>query len=305
MIELPTHTIYNANSNTEKLLYNTRNAKGEEIVRQIVFSDPLEHKHLEKISDQCFLCAQGMSQGIPVKKIFSDVFTDWNQGKNPRGTHVCPACSFCILTSPERIGIRMFSLVAADKLYITNRVELRGFLLSPPKPPFVINLAVSQKKHICFKGEVNYSRDLYMVMFEEMPVMVDRKKFEELLVLVEHLMFGFTKTEISSGEYAQQRVFKFGIEAWQKFEEKVKLYRGTPLLDVVIFVAQKIEEEEKLQCFLTSVLKMKTPQPQLSLSTPYTGVEIRKEVLAESICGDKSKDLHVPVPKEPQQLELF
>lgn len=41
-------------------------------------------------------------------------------------------------------------------------------------------------------------------MYEEMPVLIDRKEFTRLLELVEHFLYGFTKTEITTGDYNQK-----------------------------------------------------------------------------------------------------
>lgn len=174
---MPTHLIYEAWLKTKdaegNIKQSTRDAKGNEIIRDIKFSDPIEHKDIEEHDGCCYLCGEVMSKGIKVKKVFSGRFTDWNSGNSRHSSHVCPSCSFCVLTSPTKSSLRMFSHVAnKDKLHLTNRIELRDYLLKPPEPPFVINLAVSQKKHIAFKGEVNYSQGIFTVMYEEMPVIV-------------------------------------------------------------------------------------------------------------------------------------
>lgn len=291
---------------TDKVLQNTKDKDGNPITREIVFVDPMTHKDMEAHNGFCYLCGEPMTYGIKLKKIFSNVFTDWNRGKRRDATHVCPACCFSILTNSHHQGIRSFNVVAnSDKLFLPNRIELREFLISPPDPPFVINLAVSQKKHIAFKGDVNYSRDIFTVMLEEMQVLINRQEFTKLLNLVEHFLYGFTKTEISTGEYNQKRILNFGVEAWEAFEDHVKSYRGNPLLDVVMFVAQKIESKEELHCFMVSELKMKMPELQPLSFTPSTEAVTGKEVLQESTCGDKSSDSQKPVQSEQLQLELF
>lgn len=307
---MPTHLIYSAWKKTRDengvIKQNTKDGKGNVIIRDIKFVDPMQEKDMERHDGICFLCGEPMTQGMKLKKVFSNVFTDWNTAKNPAGTHVCPACCFSILTTKERYGLRTFSNVAnEERLWLPNRVEMREFLLRPPDPPFVINLAVSQKKHIAFKGEVNYSRDIFTVMYEEMPVLIVRKEFARLLELVEHFLYGFTKTEITTGEYNQKRILNFGIEAWEHFEERVKACRGNPILDVVMFIAQKIENEEDLKCFMVSELGMKVQELPPYLSTPSTAVETGKEGQVASTCGDKSNDLPKSQQNEQLALDLF
>jgi len=307
---MPTHLIYKAWQNTKDengvIMQNTKDAKGNEIVRQIKFEDPMKQKDMEPHEGHCFLCGEPMTHGIKLKKIFSNVFTDWNIAKCRGETHVCPACCFSILTTKGRYGLRTFSNVAnEERLWLPNRMEMREFLMHPPDPPFVINLAVSQKKHIAFKGEVNYSRDIFTVMYEEMPVLIDRKEFTRLLELVEHFLYGFTKTEIITGDYNQKRILDFGIEAWEAFEERVKPYRGNPLLDVVMFVAQKVESEEELQCFMVSELKMKMQELQPYSSMPSIVAGTGKEGQVGSTCGGKSNASPKFPRSEQLQLELF
>ena len=302
----PTHLVYEAWKRTGELVQNTKDAKGNEIVRVVEFYDPYESAHMEKIQDRCFLCGEQTDDGIQVKHVFSDVFTDWNRSRYPIGTHVCPACAFTILTNPDgRVSLRNFSFVAADKLYLPNRIEMRQFLLEPPEPPFLIVLAVSQKKHLAFKGAVGYSRDIFTVMLEETEVIVNRKEFARLLDVVEHFLFAFTKTEIITGKYNQQRVLKFGVDRWEWFEERLKPYRGTELLNVVMFVAQKVEREEDVLCFMGLEQKMKTPQPQHSLSMPSIAVETNDVDQADPTCGGKSNDSQKQAQNEQLQLELF
>ncbi|MBA2878028.1 hypothetical protein HNR63_001082 [Anoxybacillus kamchatkensis] len=302
----PTRLVYEAWKRTEKIIQNTKDAKGNEIVREVEFYDPYDVKHMEKIDSRCFLCGETIQEGIATKHVFSDVFTDWNRSRYPIGTHVCPACSFTILTNPKnRTSLRNFSFVAEEKLHLPNRVEMRQFLVEPPEPPFLIVLAVSQKKHLAFKGTVSYNREIYTVMLEETEVIINRKEFTRLLAIVERFLFAFTKTEVQTGQYNQQRVLKFGIDRWEWFEEQVKPYRGTELLNVVMFVAQKVEREEDVLCFMGLGQKTKTPpQPHLSFM-PSIEAETNDVDQADQICGDKLNDSQKQVQSEQIQLELF
>lgn len=306
---MPTHLLYQAWKkslmNNDCIYYNTSDGN-KDIVKELRFVDPREHKDFLEHEGMCYLCGEQMTHGLPIKKAFSNVYTDWNIGKHRTGTHVCEACCFALLTTKQRYGIRMYSFVANESgLQVTNRKELRDVLIEPPNPPFVACLAVSQQKHLITKAEVNYSRDVFTVMYEEMPVIIDRQEFTKLLTLVQHYLYGFSKTEIGSGNFNQKRVLDFGIDEWQAFEKRVKVYRGNPLMDVVMFVAQKNESEEELHCFMVSELKV-NQRPQLHLSsTQFTEAETETEDRAESGCGGKSKDLQKYPQKEQLALDLF
>lgn len=303
----PTRLVYEAWKNTEEIIYKTSDGEGKSVAKKLVFLDPAEHPHIEPHVRLCVLCGDRMTEGIPRSKVFSDVFTDWPYCRNISGTHVCPACCLTILTNPNgRIAMRTYSWLATKKeLKPLNRPDAREILLNPPEPPFLIVLAISQKKHLIFKGTVSYSREVFPIMLEETPVFIQRSEFAELLELVEHFMFGFTKTEIKTGEYNQQRVLKFGVDLWEWFEEQIAPYRGMSVLDVVDFVAQKVEKEEQFRCFLASKQKTTIEPQQHSLSMLFTEAGIKKEGPKGLICGGKSNDLPKCVQSEQLTLELF
>lgn len=204
----------------------------------VVMSDP----EMQDVSDEaCWLCGgETGGQGLPVKKAILDTFTDHDMARQPASQSVCSGCAFCL----SFLSLRNYSILATQgELRHPTRAELRDILLNPPEPPFVLCIATSGQKWLHFKGEVSYSRNGYPVQLEETRVYVDTSQLEHVLVLVENLYTVFSKKEILSGEYSQNRIKKFGLARFQRIEKQAATYRGQRLFELGVFVAQKREEK--------------------------------------------------------------
>ena len=149
-----------------------------------------------------------------------------------------------------------------------DRPTLRGLLLNPPDPPFLLTAAVSGQKWLHFKSEIAYSRDGYPVQYEDTRVQVDREQLRKILDIIEVLYTVFTKEEIRTGEYSLNRIRQFGLPRFQDYAATAEKYRGTRLFDLALFVAQKREEEKQKEvepgCITTSTLPTGITQPPLS-----------------------------------------
>lgn len=133
-------------------------------------------------------------------------------------------------------GKQTFSIVSK----LATREQMRGWLLHPPEPPFTIVLAESGQKHILFLAQEAHSRDLFPVQFELDTLHLDRAAFASLLQTYEALMgLEFSKTEIDSGDYRSDRLAIAMDRGWAALEVAILPARGTRLLQLVSYVAQK------------------------------------------------------------------
>ncbi|MFZ5687859.1 MAG: hypothetical protein ACOY9Y_06665 [Bacillota bacterium] len=223
---------------------------------------------VEVQDEQCWLCGGPIGgRGQPTKKAIKDTFTDIDKARVPASRSVCPGCAFC-LSFRE---LRNYSILATEQeLRHPTRAEIRDILLNPPKPPFVICIAVSGQKYLTFKAEVAYNRNFYPVQMEDTRIIVDVTQLSELLDLVERLYTVFSKDEIRTGRYSQGRIKEFGISRFQELEERLAPHRGSRLFDLAIFVAQKKEFDEPAQlereenvCTTTLTPSIKEQQLQL------------------------------------------
>lgn len=204
----------------------------------VVMSDP----EMQDVPDEvCWLCGgKTEGRGLPVKKAILDTFTDRDMARQPASQSVCQGCAFCL----SFLSLRNYSILATqDELRHPTRAEIRNVLLDPPGPPFVLCIATSGQKWLHFKGEVSYSQNNYPAQLEETRVYVDTVQLEQILLLVEDLYTAFSKAEILSGKYSQNRIKKFGLARFQQVERQAAKFRGQRLFDLGVFVAQKREEK--------------------------------------------------------------
>lgn len=228
----------------------------------VVMMDP---DMVDVADDYCWLCGGATGgRGLPVPKIIKDTFTDRDKARFPASSSVCPGCVFCL----SFLSLRNYSILATEEgLRHPARPEIRDLLLDPPEPPFVFCIAVTGQKWLHFRSQVAYSQDDFPVQYEETLVYIDRPALAWLLGLVEPLYAVFTKAEIISGQYSQNRIKQFGLAEFQHIEKELAPHRGSRLFNLAVFVAQKPPEKEKEKgesvCITTSIPTMKTQQPQL------------------------------------------
>ncbi len=206
---------------------------------------------------RCWLCGgQTGGKGQPTKKAIKPTFNDRDKAKGPHySKSVCTGCAFCLSFAT----LRNYSIVATESgLLHPSRVEMRELLLNPPEPPFVFCIATSGQKHLTFRAQVAYGRDGYPVQMEETRLCMERNVFREWLEVVELLYTVFSKAEILSGQYNQNRIKQFGLLRFQMMEAPIASHRGNRLFDLAVFVAQKTEapaqEPEKKEGLCTTTL---------------------------------------------------
>jgi CRISPR type IV-associated protein Csf1 len=216
--------------------------------------------------DKCWLCGgETGGQGQPTKKAIKPTFTDIDRARCSTSQTICSGCAFCL----SRSELRNYSILATTEgLRHPARAEIRDLLLEPPEPPFVLCIAVSGQKWVHFKSHVAYSQDGYPVQMEETRIYVDRGELRKILGLVERLYMVFSKEEIKSGQYNQNRIKQFGLRSFLELEKEVAVYRGQRLFDLAVFVAQKQEApaakpEKEERCIITSTSTTTNQQLQL------------------------------------------
>ncbi|MEA3324440.1 MAG: hypothetical protein U9Q37_04795 [Euryarchaeota archaeon] len=188
----------------------------------------------------CAVCGNEISEGIPIKKVVSSAFMDWNVLANMSASHVCAACKWCI----KEPKLRRSQYMATDSgLTYFKRDDIEKYLFDPPEPPFVFFVTSSYKKHGSFKARVNGSRDLFYVQFEDRQILFSPNKYKELFGLMHRMYLVFNKVnEIGNGDYIHKRVFEYGLKQWQRDEATLKQYRGSQVFELLVYALNKPEE---------------------------------------------------------------
>jgi len=110
--------------------------------------------------------------------------------------------------------------------------------------PELAAIADSGQKHIVFRAIRNPRRSKEgWVQFEEQAIFVEPEKLQLILDATIELYETFSKTEIQSGKYSSNRIMKFGLNRWQKLENRIKYLRGSKLFDLAIYLTQKRSED--------------------------------------------------------------
>lgn len=215
----------------------------------------------------CYLCGNHATK--PLK--LADSFTAHSAARVPTSSKMCDRCSWAIplrcFYSNEAKGkwSKLFArnwswLFAGDKLIspiiegehtegkdtlpivksLATRAEIREWLINPPQPPFTIAIAESGQKHILPWARSAESREVFPVQFELDTVYVNCKDFIIALNNYEQLMtWGFSKTEIDSGDYRSDRLMGFvdNAEFWE-IDKAIALLRGSRSLQLISYVGK-------------------------------------------------------------------
>jgi hypothetical protein len=182
-------------------------------------------------------------------------FTDWD--KLLPGDIICDDCAFWFDEASEVLTAR----TGKDKLqrmrnyshFVLNgewtplskgdKAQMQAFLCADVFPELAV-IAESGQKHIVFRATRNpVGSSAGWVQFEEHSLWVDPPQLRALIERVEELYVTFSKTEIETGNYQSHRILKFGVRRWMEADGAIKPLRGSPLLALALFLAQRSEDD--------------------------------------------------------------
>lgn len=193
----------------------------------------------------CAVCGNNICEGVPIKKVVSSAFTDWNMLADMTASHVCKACKWCIKEPKMR---RSQYIATATELIYFKRDDIEKHLFNPPEPPFMFFVTASYKKHGSFRARVNDSRQLFYVQFEDRQILFSPNKYIGLFELMKRMYLVFNKVqEIGKGNYIHKRVFEYGLGNWKRDEEVLKQYRGSQVFELLLYSLNKEEMAKKRQ----------------------------------------------------------
>jgi CRISPR type IV-associated protein Csf1 len=198
----------------------------------------------EPVPDEfCWLCGgETKGRGLLKKRKITDMFSDSKLAQRPNSDSLCMGCGGLL----SNAQLRFYSFLATHEgLSHPLRREWRNILLCPPAFPWVGGLSVSGQKHLFYKAPINFSTEICTVALEDFCVTYRPERLAQLLSVIEPLLDVFTKDEIKTGHYRQDRIRTYGLYAWDEAEEVIQTLRGNTELELALYVATKNEAKEE------------------------------------------------------------
>lgn len=206
----------------------------------------VEVNELEE-ADNCFLCGCEITKGIPVKKVISSNFTNFEFCKNINGKYCCKDCAATI----KNADLRKNSFVAdKDNLYLLKKNDIENYLFDLDKyvkDEFVVGITVSFKKHNSFRCRVNQDTSKYYIRQEDKEFLFDAKEMKYLYDKLNDAYLQFLKDEILSGNYSTIAIEQFGLEKFIEYENLFKKYRKTYQFELLVYILNSERRNEYIK----------------------------------------------------------
>lgn len=224
------------------LRYETRDGKGNDIVREI----PIKEFKTHATDCTCDICGGTMAEGVHLKDAVSSKFTDW--AAFPSGV-VCPVCA-------ELFSVYPYSYIYSPKngIQLMNVRQIRDRLtdLSSVSTPFMVALSTSQKKHLFYCSVLNSSTDRFAVNLETETIFTTCDRQRRLFDFVENLQgAGCSKEQLKAGEIRFDVLGVIGFDALHYLRYELEKSRE---IQIPLFCGQKRNEKEEAICNLVSIL---------------------------------------------------
>ena len=211
-------------------------------------------KHCKKVEvkelkekDNCFLCGCEITKGIPVKKVISSNFTNFEFCKNINGNNCCQDCASTI----KNADLRKNSFVAdKDNLYLLKKNDIENYLFDLDKyvkGEFVVGITVSFKKHNSFRCRVNQDTLKYYIRQEDKEFLFDVKEMKYLYGKLNEAYLQFSKDEILSGNYSTTAIEQFGLDKFIEYETLFRKYRKSYQFELLVYILNSERRNEYIK----------------------------------------------------------
>lgn len=218
--------------------YFTRDGKGSDFVKEV----KIKQFPAADVEFDCPICKRNVTHGIRTKDIVSSNFTDWAYV----GEYVCPECA-------DLFSLYFYSyIVDPDGIRLLNVRELRDQLTVPQKPPFLLVITTSQKKHLFYRAVLNHNSNRFAVNLETETIYTTPERMRQLFDFVECLqVLGCSKERLKQGQISEKAFLGIGMDAIRFLNHELKNRE----IQIPLYCGQKREiTEEDAICCINSIL---------------------------------------------------
>lgn len=200
-----------------------------------------------KNSEYCFFCGKQITEGIPVKKVVSSNFTNYEDCKSINSLNCCQDCA----TTIKNTDLRKNNFVAdKDHLYLLKKNDIENYLFDLDKyvkDEFVIGITTSFKKHNSFRCRVNQDTSKFYIRQEDKEFLFDVKEMKYLYSKLNDAYLQFSKDEILSGNYSYIAIEQFGLEKFLEYENLFSKYRKTHQFELLVYILNSERRNEYIK----------------------------------------------------------
>lgn len=211
-----------------------------------------------KVDSICCFTGKKISEGVKIKDLVSDVFTDWEYVKY-NSEFASIEAALCIAdvikgnNEKRNNSLRNYSYFATEnELIFLSRQDILELLLNIPQTPFLIAVSYNNKKHTSYKTILNTSKDNYVITTDLYNVVFDRTHINKFLPIIQKWYSiipekaetsaqptYFTKDEILNGNAQYHKQMPYGIEKFEEENEYLKQFRNTHIFELIVHLINK------------------------------------------------------------------
>lgn len=192
---------------------------------------------------KCKVCGQVSSKHFSQKSILSEKFNDYDECKSIKSDRICVFCASCIKNADLR---RSCFYADLEKIIFFKKNDIENIVFDAElKPPFILCVTESFKKHNSFKAVVNYSANKFYIQKENERFAFDRSKMKSIYEVLKKAYFEdlMSKDEILTGKYTTL----IEIPKLFEYENFFKQHRENKYFEFLVYILNSETKNEILK----------------------------------------------------------
>lgn len=219
--------------------------------------------NLEVVDNSCLICSKEIKEGIKVKKVLSEKFTNLSECKNLQSNYICKECAFSI----KNADLRKNNIICdKDHIYFLKKNDLENYLFNLDEylteKEFLVAITKSFKKHNAFRCRVNSDYKKFYIREEDKEYLFDVQKLKNLYDILNEAYLQFSKEELQSGDYNLISIEQYGIEKFENLENILRKHRGTHQFNLLIYMLNSEKRNEFLKAKIKREKELKKLKKQ-------------------------------------------